>query len=288
MYCKMRNQKAFFIVVIIYFSIPVFAQKKNNVISTYYKDGIGMNAFMQLTLANDFTFIEQTRVISSVDRRIATGTVRGTYAIEQNRLILTPKESLSYDFRGNYTKLEETDSILKKTLFASEYEVVRYKNSILLFDDKIQTPGTYTNDFIDVANAINSKEESATDYIWRDSEQPITIKKDIARSFPAPWNEYILNKSVIAKVINSKAVQEGDEDSDKLKFHYPYADNIYMLDVGQNKGVYNGMKLYALEKDSVLCELTVFDVGSDQSKGYLLSHQEKDCKMSKRYSTKSQ
>jgi hypothetical protein len=252
----------------------------------FYKKGPGVNVSVTLTLYKDFTFVEHTMAMSCIDRSSSTNTISGIFMMDKNELFLKPKKLLFFDFQGNYTKIEGTDSILKANiLFIKEYQIVKYQDLIVLLNDSIPAYN-YTNDFIYIANAMNKKDTNVNiDDIWKNKdENSITVGKDIANSFPFPWNEYILNKPIVGKVIKTKIVNKEDK---KL---YKYLDNeskyLYTLDVGEDSGIRKGMKLYAKGKNNCSCELIIFEIAKKNSLGFVRQWQEDNCKKIDEFSTK--
>jgi len=252
----------------------------------FYKEGPGVNVSVTLTLSNDFTFVEHTKAMSCVDRSMSTNTISGVFMIVKNKLFLTPTKLLFYDFQGNYTKIEGTDSILKANiLFIKEYQIIKYQDLILLLNDSIPAHN-YTNDFIDIANAINKKDNNANiDDKWKNKdENSITVGKDIVNSFPFPWNEYILNKPIVGKVIKTKKINKED------KTNYKYLDEkstyLYTLDVGEDSGIRKGMKLYTKGKKDCSCELIILEVDNKQCIGFIRKWQESACLKIEEFSTK--
>ncbi len=252
----------------------------------FYKQGIGVNVSMTLSLNSDFTFVEHSEAQSCVDRSSASNTISGVFKLEKNKIILTPNQLLYYDFQGNPLKIEGMDAILKSSLFFTEYEIVKYKDLILLLYDST-TSSRYTNDFINIANDINKKDgETEIRYIWSNKNvNSFKVDKEIVKKFPPPYNEYIINKPIIAKVIKTKTVS----NEDKYKYKYKYLDDnnkyIYTLNIGKEDGIRNGMILYANGKNNCLCELIILEAESNQSIGFILQYQEEDCNKNTKYST---
>jgi len=240
---------------------------------------------MTLTLTKDFTFTEHTKALSCVDRSISSNTISGTFKISKNRLILTPKKLLYYDFQGNCSKLEETDTIIKSGCFITEYKIVKYKDLILLLNDFTNT-GNYPNDFIDIANSINRKDSNTEiRYIWKNVDNnSITVGKDIADSFPPPWNEYILIKPIVGKVIASNRVCKVDKA--QYKYLDPASKYIFTLDIGKEAGIREKMRLYAQGENVCFCEFIILAVEAKQCKGFVSQFQEKNCIKNMEYSTK--
>lgn len=255
-------------------------------IDVFYKKGIGVNVTHKLTLLDDSTYVEQTKAVSDVDRRMATTTISGTYHIAGNKLKLMPSEELSFDYRGNHRKTIVTDSVLKKSYyFALHYEIVNYKDLVLLLNDSIYY-GRCSNDFIDIANSINEhdgKDEMC--YIYRNADNSsFTVDKNISASFSSPWNEYILDSPVNGKVIDMKKADSADRAH--YKYLYMYSENIFTLDIGTTDGIRNGMKLYSIGKDTCSCEMIIMEVWEKQCKGYLAPLYETNCLSAVDYSTK--
>jgi hypothetical protein len=240
---------------------------------------------MKLTLNENKTFIEHTDAMSCVDRSMATNTISGTYIIENKRIKLVPTNQLYYDYQGNPLKVVGTNEILKKnTLFIDEYDIVFYNNLLLLLYDST-TSSRYTNDYINIANAINKNNgNTEIDYIWKNNDDDAyKVGKDLADCFPSQWNDYILTKPITANVIKTRI----STSTDKKK--YTYLDNnskyLFIMDAGIEDGIRKGMNLYATGKNNCLCELVIIDVGKGQSKGYIGQWQEENCNTCKEFST---
>ncbi|MFH0867636.1 MAG: hypothetical protein V1904_15710 [Bacteroidota bacterium] len=254
--------------------------------SVFYKKGIGVNVTHKLTLINDSAYSEHSRAVSDVDRSMATSTYAGKYKIYQNKLMLNPRELLSFDFQGNHMKTEITDSILKKSYYlALSYDIVKYKNLVLLLNDS-SYDGHFSNDYTDIANAINEHDgKDELYYIYRNADNSsFSVDKDISKSFPSPWNEYIMDTPVKGKVTG---IKKADSDDRLLyEYLYIYSEYIFTLDIGTTDGLRNGMKLYSTGKDSCSCEMTIMETEKDQCKGYMAPFYETNCISAIDYSTK--
>jgi hypothetical protein len=252
----------------------------------FYKKGIGVNVTHQLTLNNDSIYSETIRIVSDVNRSMATSTYSGKYKIVQDKLLLNPRELLSYDFQDNPMKTEITDSILRKSHYlALRYDIIKYKNLVLLLNDSTYD-GRYSNDYTDIANAINEHDgKDELYYIYRNADNSsFTVDKDISASFPSPWNEYILDKAVKGKVTGIKKADANDRSF--YKYMYIYSEYIFTLDIGTTDGIKNGMNLYSTGKDSCSCVMTIMEAEKDQSKAYLAPAYETNCMSAVEYSTK--
>jgi hypothetical protein len=268
----------------ILFSTGFSQIENNNNAVIFYKQGIGVNVTMELTLSKDMTFIEYTQALSCVDRSMATNTISGTFTINKNKLKLTPSKEIYFDFKGNCTKTEGTDAITKSCSYITEYKIIKYKDLTLLLYDNNSSLNNM-NDFIDIANAINKKDsEAEIRYIWKNTDNSIMVGKDISSSFPPPWNDYILSKPLIGKVITAKQVIK--EDKAQYKYLDPGSKYIYTLDIGKEAGIRDRMLLYAKGKNSCLCEFIVLAVEDKQCRGFIRQYQEEDCKKNMEYSTK--
>jgi hypothetical protein len=252
---------------------------------TFYKKGAGVNVSMKLTLSENKTFTEHTDALSCVDRSMATNTISGTYILEKKRIKLIPTNQLYYDYQGNPLKVIGTNEILKKnTLFIDEYDIVFCKKLILLLNDST-TSGRYTNDFIDIANAINKNNgNTEIDYIWKNKDDDAyKVDKDLADCFPPQWKNYILTNPITANVIKTRISTSAD------KKKYTYLDNnskyLFTLDVGEEAGIREGMILYATGKNDCLCELIILETEKKQSVAYIRQWQENSCEKLTKFST---
>ncbi len=265
---------------------PLFAQSGSIPSSmTFYKKGAGVNVSMKLTLSENKTFTEHTDALSCVDRSMASNTISGSYILEKNKIKLIPTSQLYYDYQGNPLKIVGTDAILKEnTLFVDEYNIVFYKNLVLLLYDSTSS-SRYTNDFINIANAINyNNGETEIDYIWKSKDDDAyKVGKDIAECIPAQWKDYVLNKPITVNVI--KTITSGKEDKEKYKYIDKSSKHLFILNVGAESGIRKGMNLYARGKNNSLCELVIIEVENLQSIAYIAEWQEADCISCKVFST---
>lgn len=252
----------------------------------FYKKGIGINVSVELTLSKDMTFVEQTLALSCIDRSTSTNTISGVFSFDSNNLILTPQKQLFYDFQGNCLKLEGTENILKENpLFLTKYKIVKYQNLILLLNDSISS-SNFSNDFIDIANAINKKDgEVNIEYFWKNKDDhSITVNKDISTSFPGPWNEYILNQPLKGKTISLTNISK--EDKIRAIFQGIPPKYLFSLDIGKESGVRKGMKFYARGKNECLCEMIIIEINENDCKGFIRQYQEEECKNILEFGTK--
>lgn len=275
-------KKHFFLLLVHFLFATGFSQEKK-LPAIFYKNGPGVNTTMKLTLHVDSTFIEYTIGISSVDRSIATNTITGTYRVDKNTLVLIPQKLSYQDFKGNYTQIDDTKSILKSHSFIAKYEIIPYNNTVLLLHDNASLD--FKNDFLTIINLLNAQDGkiqlSRYGQVWKNSESTIEIDKDISKNFPSPWSEYILKNPVKGKVISNTTVNERD------KIPYKYATRIYTLNIGSKADLKKGMKLYCLPTGSNSFSMEIFEVKENWCRGYIVpSFYEEKCTINSEYSTK--
>ena len=241
---------------------------------------VGFNMGAKLTLDNGKIFHHKVSVWSC-DGEGEIDEFGGIYLVEKNQLIFKPTIYIRSEYlEDKLTKSDTVNYVLSKHLFRDTLSILQWKNRIyLLGKEKLSLWGFPSkSDFFEFVNDINSGcnvDPNFSSY-WQ-KKCNCGIDKELHTLIPQPWRDLLINKIIEAESINVEAYK-----SERL---YEMIKSIITINKGALDGVKVGMKFYSDNNEDCACDMEIFEVNGEYSKGYAQICGPDDCIVGTQLST---
>jgi hypothetical protein len=247
-------------------------------VGNYELDGFNMGANLDLNYDN--TFRQKVSVWSCLGGGEIDEFV-GKYLVSNNQIIFKP----TYYIRSEYIddKLSKKDSVeynSSEHLFRDTFTIIQWQNKIYLLGKENLSLWSFNskNDFTEFVNDINSGYYVHPNYgsYWQ-KECKCGTDNDLNTLIPEPWRDLLVKEIIVTKTIKV--------ESYKSEREYEMIKSIITIDKGALDGVKINMKFYSDQNEDCACDIEIFEVNDETSKGYAQICGPDDCQVGIQLST---